>query len=110
MRIEQLKLYNKYKNININNPNIEYIYIGFDKQNSYCFLYKIEDYNLSFTFLKHYGFEPDKIVKELNLEIFYNKYGDKYIKGYCYNWYKKEKIEKYLKPYLKDKINNILNR
>jgi hypothetical protein len=108
MEVEELKLYNKYQNIDI--PHIEFIFIGIDKNNYYCFLYKKKNYNLSFLYLKRYGLNPNKIVKDSNLETYVNKYGDKCIKGCDYFWYEKEKIEKYLKPILKDKLDNITNR
>ena len=108
MKVEELKLYNKYKDIN--NPDIEYIYIGIDNENEYWFLYKEEKLDLPFLYLEDYGLDIDKIINDLNLEIYVNIYGDKYIKEYDYFWYKKEKIEKYLKPHLKDKLDNIINR
>ena len=91
MKAEELKLYNKYKHINY--PNREYIYVGFDEQNSYCFLYKNKKYNTSFSTLKYRGLNPDKIVKDLNLEIIIDEYCEKHIKEYDYFWYKKEIIE-----------------
>ena len=108
MKVEQLKLYNKYKHID--NPNIEYIYVGIDNQNKYWFLYKSKDFNLWFSTLKDYGLDPDKIVKDLNLEICFNEYGEKYIKGYYFTFCTKEEFEIYFKPILKDKLNNIINR
>jgi len=96
MKVEELKLYNKYKNIN--DSNTEYIYVGIDNENKYWFLFKNEYYNSSFIFLKHYGFDPDKIVKDLNLETFIDENGKKCIKGYSWVFYKKERIEKYFKP------------
>jgi hypothetical protein len=110
MDINNLKLYNKYKDIN--NPNTEFIYIGIDNEGDYWFLYKTENANANtyFAKLKYNGLDPDKIVKELNLETFI--YGDsfKFIKGYDYTYCSKEYIEINLKPLLKDKLNNILNR
>ena len=106
MKPEQLKLYNKYKNINY--PTIEFIYIGITN-NHYIFLYKNEIINLSFSNLNVYGLNPDKIAKDLNLEIV-KKYGNKYITCYYLLSYSKEYIETNLKPILKDKLNNILNR
>ena len=107
MHINSLKPYNKYKHID--NPNIEYIYIGIDSDNEYyCFLYK-SAVNLPFSYLKNRGLNPDKIVKDLNLEII-NEYGEKCIKGCYYLVYSKENVEEYLKPILKDKLNNIINR
>jgi hypothetical protein len=106
MKVKELKLYNKYKNIN--NPNKELIYIGISN-NYYFFLYKTV-YNTSFSFLKRYGFDPDKIVNDLSLETFIHKNGNKYIKGYDYAFYLKEHIEIYFKQHLKDKLKNIINR
>ena len=108
MDINNLKLYNKYKDIN--NPNTEYIYIGVDKNNNYLFLFKDKDYDSSFSLLKVYGLNPDKIVKDLNLETFIYGDGIKCIKGYDWRCFSKEENEKYLKPLLKDKLKNILNR
>ena len=108
MRIKKLKLYNKYKDIRY--PNTEYIYIGIDKDDEYWFLYKNNNYNLSFSFLKDYILDPNKIVKELNLEIGFYSDGDKYIKDYDWQIYLKEHIEIHFKPILKDKLKNIINR
>jgi hypothetical protein len=96
MKAEQLKLYNKYTHINVSNK--EFIYVGIDNENKYWFLFKNEYYNSSFIFLKHYGFDPDKIVKDLNLETFIDENGKKCIKGYQLYPFKKERIETYLKP------------
>ena len=110
MKPEQLKLYNKYKNIN-NPNNTQFIYIGIDNNNYYCFLIKDEKGNnrLSFFYLINHGFNPHKIINNLNLEIV-KKYGNKYITCYYLLSYSKEYIETNLKPILKDKLNNILNR
>ena len=109
MKIKELKLYNKFKYINVSNK--EFIYIGNGDNNYfYWFIYKNNNYNISFSLLKRYGFDPDKIVKELNLETGFDVYGNKYIKGYCFTFYSKQQIEKYVKPLLKDKLNNIINR
>ena len=108
MKVKELKLYNKYKNIN--NPDKEYIYIGIGNNGFYWFLNENEDYNLLFTYLKNNGFDPDKIIKDLNLETYTNIVGIKYIKGYNIFFYSKYDIKTYFKPILKDKINNILNR
>ena len=107
MKPEQLKLYSKYKDVR--SPNREYIYIGIDNEDFYCFLYKTES-NISFASLERYGLDPDKIVKDLNLEIGFYSDGDKYIKDYDWQIYLKEHIEIHFKPILKDKLNNILNR
>ena len=108
MKVEQLKLYNKYKDID--EKNIEYIYIGVDNYGDYWFIFKNKNNNISFPRLNNYGFNPDKIVKDLNLEIDIDHYGDKYIKGYCWNRCSKQYIETSFRPFLKDKINNIINR
>jgi hypothetical protein len=94
MKVEKLKLYNKYKNINY--PDIEFIYIGIDKHKNYCFLFKTNK-NLLFSILKSYGFDPDKIVTDLNLETFIKRGGDKCIKGYWVFYFSKEDIEYGLK-------------
>jgi hypothetical protein len=107
MKVEQLKLYNKYKEIN--EPDRELIYIGNGNKDYYCFLYKDENDYTYLLSLNYYGLNPDKIINDLNLEII-NEYGEKCIKGYSWFFYKKEYIEKYVKPILKDKLNNILNR
>ena len=113
MKVKQLKLYNKYKDIG-DTPNKEFIYIGVDNENDYCFLFKNKDnhgdIDAPISTLNHYGFDPNKITKNLNLEIDIDNDGYKYIKGYDIIWYEKEEIEKYLKPILKDKLNNIINR
>ena len=108
MKVENLKLYNKYKNINY--PTIELIYVVIDNENYYTFLYKNQDFDISFSYLKDYGLDLDKIVKDLNIETFINKNGNKLIKGYDVFFYSKEYIKKYLKLILKDKLKNIINR
>ena len=108
MKVEQLKLYNKYKDID--KPDKEFIFIGIVNEDYYCFLYKYENYNSLFSRLRRYILDPDKIVKDLNLETGVYSDGNKYIKGYDWICYSKENIEIFLKPLLKDKINNILNR
>jgi hypothetical protein len=105
MKVKELKLYNKYKHINIQ----EYIYIGIGNNGFYWFLYENNNYKISFSLLKCYGFDPDKITKDLNLETYVNEYGE-YIKEYSFIYYSKQQIEKYFKPILKDKLYNILNR
>ena len=109
MKIEQLKLYNKYIDIE---DNIEYIYIGIGNNNYYCFLYKNENHKQWFSTLNSYGFDSNEIVKELNLEIIDINVVNviKYIKGYSLNCFSKKEVENYLKPILKDKLKNILNR
>ena len=107
MKVEQLKLYNKYKHIN--NPDKEFIYIGNDNDSDYWFLYKNSNH-LSFSSLKDYGFNPSQIIKDLNLEICFNEYGNKFIKGYYYIFYSKVGVEEFFKPILKDKLKNIINR
>jgi len=109
MKVEELKLYNKYKDIE--EPNRELIYIGNgNNKDYYCFLRKDENDYAYLLSLNHNGLNPDKIINDLNLETFINEYGEKCIKGYSWFFYKKERIEKYVKPILKDKLNNILNR
>jgi hypothetical protein len=108
MKVEDLKLYNKYKNINI--PNRELIYIGISKDSYYYwFLFKSKNNELSIQQLNQYIFDLDKIVNDLNLETL-TKYGNKYIKGYEMCFGSKEQIEKYIKTLLKNKLNNIINR
>jgi hypothetical protein len=117
MKVKQLKLYNKYKDIG-DTPNKEFIYVGVDNENDYCFLFKNKDnhgdidIDTAISTLNHYGLDPDKIVNDLNLETFIKYDNDlyKYIKGYDILFCKKEYIENYLKPILKDKLNNIINR
>ena len=112
MKIEQLRLYNKYKDIDetndIDEKNIEYIYIGIDCD--YFFLYKNENSIISYSLLDYYGFDPNKIIKNLNLETGFYADGNKYITGYDLDFFTKQSVEKYFKPILKDKLNNILNR
>jgi hypothetical protein len=108
MKPEELKFYNKYKHIN--KPNKELIYIGVDNDGDYWFLYKNKDHNSSFSYLKHLGLNPEQIVKDLNLETVVYSSGDKYIKGCDYEYYSITNIKMYLKPILKDKLKNIINR
>jgi hypothetical protein len=108
MKVEELKLYNIYKDMDI--PNREYIYIGIDFTDDHCFLYKHEDFNILFLLLKDYGLDPDKIAKDLNLEIFIDEFNYKYIKGCDFVSFSEEIVEIYFKPILKDKLKNIINR
>jgi hypothetical protein len=96
MKVEDLELYGTYKNTR--NLKKELIYIGIGNNGFYFFIYKNENANASFLYLKYFGLNPDKIVNELNLEIYFNKNGDKFIKGYDWISYSKEYIEIYLKP------------
>jgi hypothetical protein len=93
MKIEQLKLYNKYRNVNY--PDIELIYIGIDNENQYWFLTKKKNYNIPFSDLTFFNLNPDKIVKGLNLETGINYNGEKYIKYYYWIAYSKERVENY---------------
>jgi hypothetical protein len=95
MKVKDLKLYGKYKDIRF--PNREYIYIGISNRDEYWFLYKNEGDNTTSLTLIYYGFNPKQIVKNLNLETFIN-YNGKYIKDYDRNYLSKEEIEKYIKP------------
>jgi len=107
MKAEQLKLYNKYKDIN--HPNWEIFYIGIDKFNRYTFLRKMFNDKIAFITLKYNGFDPEQIAKDLNLEII-DFYGNNFIISYTNDFYSKEHIEKYFQPNLKDKLNKIINR
>jgi hypothetical protein len=95
-KVEDLKLYGKYKNPN--KSSREYIFIGIDKDGDYQFLTEGGNLYVLFSHLKYYGFNPDKIVKDLNLETFINEDGEKCIKGYYYAYYSKGHVENYLKP------------
>ena len=109
MKIEQLKLYYKYKHIE--KPKKELIYVGIDINHRYWFLFKRDNYQILFSDLKRLGLNPDKIIKNLNLETGFDVYGNKYIKGYWLRiYYTKDYIELYFKPILKYKLKNILNR
>jgi hypothetical protein len=108
MKIEELKLYGKYKSMEF--PDKELIYIGIDNANEYWFLFKEKNNSVLLSDLENYGFNPNKIINDLNLETHTNKFGFKYIKGYVDCFYSKKHAEKYLKPFLKDKLNNIINR
>jgi hypothetical protein len=114
MKVEELKLYNIYKDIDetndIDEKNIEYIYIGITNDNYYWFLYKNENSIISYSLLDHYGFDPNKIIKNLNLETGFYVDGCKYITGYDLDFFTKQSVEKYLIPNLKDKLKNIINR
>jgi hypothetical protein len=107
MKPEDLKLYNKYRDIR--EPNIEYIYIGIDNTNNYCFLFKSENCATRQSTLKRLGFNIDKIIKNLNLETFINFNHVRYIEKYDWATFKKNEIN-FFKPHLKDKLYNILNR
>ena len=108
MKIKELKLYYKYKNINI--PNTEYIFIGIDNKNYYWFIYKNEIFDTPFSFLNNYDFDSEQIVNALNLETSFDEDGEKCIKGYEWEIYSEENVETNFKPILKDKLNNIINR
>ena len=109
MKIKELKLYNKY--YDVNEPNIELFYIGVDQRDGdFIFLYKKQNNKIHFNLLKHNNFELDKITNNLNLEIGFYKTGDKYIKDYDIFYYSEDSVEEHLKLCLKDKLNNILYR
>ena len=100
MKIEELKLYNKYRDIDYSNR--EYIYIGIDERDkSYVFLIE-NDYSINnlYYLCDNWGLDYNEIINNIPKNKNYDR---KY-------FYSKEEIEKYLKPILKDKINNILNR
>jgi hypothetical protein len=105
MKVEELKLYNKYESIF--NPSKKLIYIGI-YNDKYIFLYK-NTLSISFNNLKRAGFDPEQIVKDLNLQTEVSK-GKSFIKGYFWVNYSKEQIESFFKPMLKDKLKNIINR
>ena len=107
MKVEDLKLYNKYKDIR--EPNRILIYIGIDHEDDYIFLYKNENVEITCLTLKLLGFNPDKIAEDLNLEIIDGS-GNKYIKKIIWTHHTKKSIEQYVKPLLKDKLKNIINR
>jgi hypothetical protein len=113
MKAEELKLYGKYKNTNIYKntsfPDIEHIFIGTDKHNWYWFLFK-ENKDTKLSRLKYVGLDPDKIVKDLNLETFINENGEECIKGYYRCCVGENYLELYFKPILKDKLKNIIKR
>jgi hypothetical protein len=100
MKVEDLKLYGKYKDIS--DPNRKFIYIGVDNEGFYWFLLKYESSNTSFSFLKDYGLDPDKIVKHLNLETFIDEEGREFIKGYDRYYFITGYVEKYLEPLSKN--------
>ena len=108
MKPKELKLYNKYQYFDI--PHIEFIFIGVDNEEYYWFIYKNENYSVYLPMLKYNGFDPEKIVEDLNIETYVDVDGNKFIKEYDYTFYSKEVIEQYLKPILKDKLDNIINR
>ena len=92
MKVEELKLYNKYKHID--NPNIEYIYIGIDSDNEYYwFIYK-DECDLFFHTLELYGFNPHKIVNDLNLETYNDEEYNLLIIDHFYEFFNSEDILK----------------
>jgi len=113
--MEEYKLYQKYttdKNSKSDfKKNKEYIFIGMSKTPNYWFLYKSDSEvvtNLNLTLnletFTHFGLDFFKIIKDLNLEknVVNNKLHGFYAKTTLTN--------PNLKPILKDKLKNILNR
>ena len=101
MKPEELKLYQKYK---YKDWEEEYIYIGNSKKYFY-FLYKRKNLTLPREILSERNFDIQQTIKDLNLEL--NEDGE--IKDYYLNWFIVEEI-KNLKPSLKERLQNILNR
>ena len=98
MKVEKLKLYNKYKYIN--NPNTEYTYIGIDKRDkTYIFLYEDNIYIKLKEYCNRWGLNYNEIINNIPKNKKYNR-----------EYRSKEYIEQYIKPLLKDKLNNIINR
>ena len=99
MKVEKLKLYNKYKNIDC--PDIgEFIYIGIDKRDGdYIFLYEAEDYCDIKDFSNTWGLNYNEIINNIPKNKKYNR-----------NYHSKEYVKTYIKPLLKDKLKNIINR
>ena len=102
MKPEKLKLYNKYKFIN--DPDRELIYVGIDKRDGdHIFLYKSNNNYENLNNFKYYcncwGFTNYQtlIVNINNIENYYHMY-------FNYN------NIKYIKPCLKFKLKNIMNR
>ena len=104
MKPEQLKLYNKY--YDVNEPNIELTYIGIDKRDGdHIFLYKTDNGYTSLDSFKEYycgvwGLNYDEINNNFNL---------KNIKMIYHGYYKPYNLY-IIKPCLKDKLKNIVNR
>jgi hypothetical protein len=104
MKLEELKIYNRYKHINI--PNEEFIYIGFNKLNNLCFFLIPKN--------TEYGNAQINVISEaLNLDVkqvlskLNFKHNNYYFEEYI--WHITYDINKF-KPILKDKLKNILNR
>jgi len=105
MKPEELKLFNKYKHINI--PDKELIYIGIDKRDGdHIFLYKSDSINYEDLngFKYHCEFweftnelYQTLIVKINNIEIYYHYYSNNY------------RLRE-IKPFLRRKLKNIMNR
>jgi len=102
MKPEQLKIYNIYKNINF--PNKEFIYIGYNKKNKdYWFL--SSNYGDEYALLcviEELDLNLKEVLSKLNFEhnndFFQNHY-----------WLSFKDVNNF-KPLLKDKLKNILNR
>ena len=103
MKPEQLKLYQIYK---YKNWKEQLIYIGIDTVNDYIFLYKNERYVLSKQFFTNKNLNFDQIVKDLNIEL--NANGNM-VKNYNWCPFNINDLQ-YLKPIVKDKLKNIINR
>jgi hypothetical protein len=110
--MEEYKLYQKYttdENSDLDfKKNKEYIFIGMSKTPNYWFLYKSNsefvNLNMSLKTFTHFGLDFFKIIKDLNLEK--NVVNDE-LYGYDV---KTTLTNPNLKPILKDKLKNILNR
>ena len=117
MKTKDLKLYNEYL---VLNPNPFYFYkqpayfIGISNKKQYCFLYIIKNKNRQALFynLSLRGFDPNKIVKELNLQEFVgiNNLDYQTIFEHKLFEHSEDFVKKYIFLDLKDKLNNIINR
>ena len=111
--MEEYKLYQKYTTDENSDSdfknNEEYIFIGMSKTPNYWFLYKsnskvVTNLTLNLETFTHFGLDFFKIIKDLNLE-------KNIVNNELYGYYvKTTSTNPNLKPLLKDKLKNILNR
>ena len=113
MKAEELKMGNKYKFPKLKN---NFIYIGYNQdEENYIFLFQVnkskyDNYeDLRVSKLKRCNIDTNQIIKKLKLEKYIDIDGFEKIRDYDYIEFSKKTISQ-VKPLLKDKLNNIINR
>ena len=103
MKPEKFILYNKYKNINF--PNKEFIYIGYNKKNKEYWFLSNNNHEGRFALLRVIE-ELDLNLKEVLFKLNFEYNNDFFQNHY---WLSFKDVNNF-KPLLNDKLKNILNR